>query len=872
MTLGPIVADLLLYLLCASLLVSAGIGILALFGIRADLVTVALLAPVVTQALWGNCLGIGVALRAPVRWLAGPLLAVTLVAAAYGLFWLQKHGRREIAVSVNSPRLGLWLGICLLLPLLVTFPYVVYGFSDYPGSGYPDGWAYTANAQYLWSFPRGAEGGLTPLYQYAAYLADTRHIGSSHLAILSVLTSPGDTQSATGLFLTTSLFAFTTSCGAFARIRGLSTRTALLFLFVTVLSGWLINVLIANNYDNLLALPYFPFLAAMALAPAPPVVRWWLLVAGVAASFLYTYPELGIIVCGIWAAMLMCHFQRLRAPGWIGRASAGGLLLILLTAPYAGTLGRFVTTQFAAAVQEHSKRPGEGMFPELLTLRTFPSAFWGFIGERQVLVLSTLSGFAAIVLFVALVAGIIRLLHERDFGALAPLALSIVGAPFLLIGQTYSYGAYKFMLMGWWVVAYTLVIGAVWANESSRWRLALTTLSVTACLAIPAVSVARIAGQTVHPPQEGMSRFRSVSQVAGIVGNEPIGVFVDNWEASQWAAYYLRDHPTRLGDVEGYMAMPIARAHVDRAVPIPWRDLRFILTDAVDPGPVVESEHWTLMWHNSTYRLWDTVDRGWAIATDVTNPNGLGHVDGVSFLWLGGGPTRFRIIARDAACLTIASRVEPGPSVSQTDYRNIRLESSSQPSKSFQWVPGIHRLGLALPTGVSEVTLIPQDSPDVTRLGPDTRPLVVGLTAMTSTLESAWVRLIGILNPNGLETMDGEPFFWMGGGVTEIRISARAASDVAISADLVLGPSVEPTVPTRHLQLAVLGRDDVRDFEVSDGPWAIQLAVTPGDTVVRLETRDVPTILKQANGDIRPLIVGLRGLRAEARNFLGPCG
>ena len=65
----------------------------------------------------------------------------------------------------------------------------------------PDGWTYTALGQYLWQYPRGANGGLAPLYQYGFAFSETRFVASSFLGFLSPFFSFGDTEIGACAFL-----------------------------------------------------------------------------------------------------------------------------------------------------------------------------------------------------------------------------------------------------------------------------------------------------------------------------------------------------------------------------------------------------------------------------------------------------------------------------------------------------------------------------------------------------------------------------------------------------------------------------------------------------------------------------------------------
>src|SRR5204863_407314 len=86
-------------------------------------------------------------------------------------------------------------------------------------------------------------------------------------------------------------------------------------------------------------------------------------------------------------------------------------------------------------------------------------------------------------------------------------------------------------------------------------------------------------------------------------------------EASMWATYYLRASKLWVGDFEGLLGLPFIRPLLNLNSPAAPPGLRYLLTTAVDPGPVTEDEGWTLVWQSGEYRLWDVGDTGWSKST-----------------------------------------------------------------------------------------------------------------------------------------------------------------------------------------------------------------------------------------------------------------
>ena len=176
-------------------------------------------------------------------------------------------------------------------------PFFVDGLQDHQGSSLPDGWSYVAYGQYLWEHPRGSTGGLSPLHQYGSHLGQTRYIASSLLGFFSPLFRAGDTQRASGLFLAWTLLVFTSACAFFGLVYQLRRYSLIAFLLFTVVSGWVYNMIWANNYDNALALAYFPALMGL-VSVKPRTVGSLMLAALLGAGLLYSYPELAIVVLG----------------------------------------------------------------------------------------------------------------------------------------------------------------------------------------------------------------------------------------------------------------------------------------------------------------------------------------------------------------------------------------------------------------------------------------------------------------------------------------------------------------------------------------------------------------------------------------------
>jgi hypothetical protein len=874
-TLG--LSDLLTYLFAAALLLMAGTGLLLLLRAPFDRTTTMLLGPIASQALWATTIGLGLLWGRSIRQLAAPMLLGSVVLACVAL---QRTLRPRSRDASRHPLVAL-LACCAIAPVVVLLPYFVFGLADYPGSRMPDGWWYVSGGQQLWTYGYWPSAGRTlePLYRYTIHQVGGRDVASASLGVLSLLGYAGDTQRSVGLLMALALFTLGTSAAAVAISRAWQVGRSVLFVLLVVASGWAANAVYANNFDNLLALGYLPAIAALARAPGSRSSGTWILLGLIAAGFTYTYPELVMPVLAVGLVMVAERSWTARswrdAPGF----GVAAFVFLLLAGPHLPSSIRFVRGQAAAIFRQTtqaSPRPGETLFGGLMIPKYRPSAFWSLGGEYKTPALFGSQTAVAFLLFILLAIGIARLLRSRDFGILSALTFPLIAAPVWIFVQAYDYGAYKMILMGWWAVVLCLVEAtALFRRPGIHWTV-LAASSVALCFAIPTVTLARsvtlalnardetkvqVAFDPVRVAPRSMEQFRSLEEVQRIVGQEPVGIFVEDWEALEWATYFLRNAHTRLGVLAGYLASPEGRDSLSSS-PYPWEGIRYILSDGEDPGPVVEAQSWTLVWRVGSFRLWDTSGSSWAIVTDVENPNGVDRVSEKPILWLGGGTTRLQVIAKGHTCLGVTGTMVPGPQVSRPDGRTLLVHSAIGPPSIVTMTAGTNRFVTLLPPGPSEIDLTPQDPPDRPIGNSDTRSLITGLADLRSSLVD--VQLIGIDNKNGLEQSLGKPFFWMGNGSTVLHLRAFQAGDVNLVAEFIPGPSVATTVPFRRLRLTGPGFKNPIDIAVRGGLMTTRIPLEQGDTDVSMEALDPPTILSQPGGDRRPLILGVRGLRVVA--------
>jgi len=626
-------ADLARYLALALVWTLAGRGILSVAGQRDLGATGWLLAPTVTQALVAVALGMSAVLGAPIHTVSSPLWIAVLGLAAAGLaFELIRNGKGTVT---SGP--GLVLAIGVIVPAVAFLPYFVHGFGTYQATTHPDAWSYAGFSAYLWE------------YQWSANHSGTRFVASGSLGWLATATQEGDTQAAYGLLLVLASFVIGTSCAAVGRVLGLSNRLVLLVAIGGGAGNWIANAIFVSNLDNLLALPYLPGLAALGSEESPTEPRGKAFVVGlVAAGAIYTYPEFAFVALGLSVAYFVSWPFKLAA-----RQSLHAVLICVVTAgvltlPYIAELALFLQRQLASGVASASPRPGEGAFNGLLELDRRPAALWALGPEDSARPIEWLTTVPAAILSVLALVGLGRLVRDRPIGPSVTIALLTAGFGVFAWHYDYSYGAYKFILLGWWLLVVAVAFGV---RECSKVHPLAAGVALMVATATFSVSLGKSVRDARVLPQSDMVDFRALSVVGRLADGEPVAIAVGENTAAHWATYFLRGARTRLVSSSGYLAAPGFQASMARSMPIPWESVRLLLTDATDGGPFIEQQHWKRLWGNRHYTLWDGGDVGWAVVSKIDN--GYPYAAGPNLVWIGDKPVTITAVANVAGIARI---------------------------------------------------------------------------------------------------------------------------------------------------------------------------------------------------------------------------
>ncbi len=698
------------YLLLCAISILTGQGILRLIGIHIERRISLYLAPAITLIFWAIMLGVGVSFGFPVKYLSVIAWPLTIMMVFIGAMRQDYHFIRS-----EWPLLL----VVVFLPVSVMVVYFWYGILTYPGSTLPDGWSYIAYGQYLWEYPRGAEGGLAPLYQYATHLNRVRFIASALLGFFSpFIGASGDTQASSGYFLAWTIFVLSSTCMCFAVIKGLRTTLLLLYLSMSIFSSWLLSLLWANNYDNALALSFLPAFAGVLSIVETGNRRWCSILALLTTGILYCYPEMATVVLGGAFLFLLqrISFNIESIKEWsIVLIIVAGLVAILVL-PFVNDLIWFGMNQANVLTWPRGSRPGEGFPPELLIPEYQLMAFWGFGGDRFAgRILSSgawyyIQGLLALFLSILLGLGLLELCRRKEWGVSTTILLLLIGFIVMINFFSYSYGAYKFILFNWWGISFAIVVGIEFfvSMLSTKKYMSLLWLCFAAILfavfffinGFNIISFGKVF------KEKDIGYFSGVQSIKNIVKSNHFIVAVDDDIANRWAVYFLRDFPIYLADYRSYMAQAHVIPHMLRSRKIDLSNVRYILTDSKGLNSLPSA---TLVWSRGAYSLWMLSSENWIFISSIRNLKGIEDSDGEHIFWLGHDETEIRLVSAGDGQAVISADFMRGPGWPEHQGRTM-LVSTDQRYSSIIVIAedGPQTLSVPIVSGRNRITLHPQ--------------------------------------------------------------------------------------------------------------------------------------------------------------------
>jgi len=651
-------SDLLISIVIVTFVTSCGLGIFRLSGIQHFSYRL-LLAPSLAIAVSGILValvvidGIPIGKASPFLWLLWVFLSLVGV-TSFKSAWVSLDYRHIIYISG-------------LATIIVTAGYFRFGLFDYLGSPALDGWSYVSFGEYLRQYPKGTEGGLAPIYQYASHLSATRFIASGLLAaFIPPLGNGFDTQMMVGPLLILSLTSYALSIG-YATIvinqRGMKVPVWL-SVCIGVLGGWVHLALIANNYDNLLVLSISPALFGLALDLNLNKKNQIILPTILIAASFYIYPELFPFIifayfCGwignffqydqVEKKLINRRYQILNL-GFIALSS------LIIVSPYLFEAIGFFYQQLASTSQT-SGRPGEGLVPSLVDGSYVIGALWGLGGSGVSMIIGILLGLVALF-------GIAKALIYKNIAIVIYIFIIIFLFSVMIIVKNYDYGAYKIILMGWWAVSIALSAGAlvIWETAFIENLLINKIMRFTLVILLSICTILWIgyAYKKIYENKHKFARHSREARDAIIVTNNEVQISVSDTTNNAWLVYQLRDAKALFAEFHGYMNQAHVQPLMARSM-MPSQDkINYILTD------VNSYANGELVWNNNIFKLIKGDPAEQPPRLEIKAPNGQEEIDGKPFFWIGKQQASINLKSINSKIIQIEFQAFTGPDINNS--------------------------------------------------------------------------------------------------------------------------------------------------------------------------------------------------------------
>jgi hypothetical protein len=473
-------------------------------------------------------------------------------------------------------------------------------------------------ADYLEHLPRGTEGGLSPLHQYASHMMNVRNASAALLAHLSMLFGVQADELLT-LYSLIVLFANACALSAFAGTMFDRTRPATNFLLI---SGYAMPALILYfaNLDQLLLLPLLPLIATIAVKSATDgnMVRASVLLGILLAAAIYAYVEMAFLGVTIALSFMALPDERIRA-SLVRVVIAASIIIpvaLLLTWPALSPLIDMLKGQYASAMM--AVRPGEGFLSDWLLPAFIRSLMGGLL-----MCVSAVS-------FALIVTG--GWIERRRWTVTLALAAVTTLCLLFSLHEVYLYGTYKILSINFWLLCFFAVVGGEramnfsqqieWLGQRGRYN-AVPSAILIALIAIVAFN--RQGRQQLNGLQQ--IKYREAVELADMVGSSPTLVSVRDDLANEWAVFYLSKSPTIVNPYRIYMAQPHVLPVMARAKAVDLASIRYVVTDHDDGiRSSVRGAH--LVQDGKTYSLWQVDGEDWTVSADGGVHNDRIHLSG----------------------------------------------------------------------------------------------------------------------------------------------------------------------------------------------------------------------------------------------------
>ena len=530
-----------------------------------------------------------------------------------------------------------------------------------------DTFYYTAFGQYLADHHRGLEFGLSPIDQFGATLSETRFGTASVLSFLSVLFH-STTAEAVRIFTLIVLANIFSGFVLLSRRFGCNRLFSLAAGLLAVIGGWTPDAVHLGALDNLLFLSLFPFIVVR-LELYRFGSKSWSTSLGLAilATAVYYVYSAGLAIAGVIFLPFFCHslwfgmYRRGRA--WRRYVISACLVLVLIY-PYAQV---FFTSLFSHLGQGMAKALTGRVFPGLISPRFLPAMF-GFGQEYPGIMCSRHDLVLPIIMLAFIVLGSAIWIRRRKTLIMASLMVIILALWQGALLQ-YDYGLYKVLFIG----------SLIWIPALFRGGTAVTSFAPrpTRPFAVTLGTIIFFSGafaQTMEQqkkiPYRQVIPMRFYSDLANLrhkVGDRPVLLVCDNGFAHEydefdqpWAVFFLRHINLK---VPKYIGLLGDYDPIMKRAKFVGEPADFVLVNKRIEGA---------LWNNQRFSLLELPIQ--ARLVDVQAPNGLEHVNGKPFVWLGNNATRFLIVSKIVQTATFSAwECLTGPSRPGDRDRRIRI-------------------------------------------------------------------------------------------------------------------------------------------------------------------------------------------------------
>ncbi len=582
-----------------------------------------------------------------------------------------------------------------------------------------DTFYYTAFGQYLADHHRGLEFGLSPIDQFGATLSETRFGTASVLSFLAIVFH-STTAEAVRIFTLAVLVNIFSGFVLLSRRFGCNRLFSLAAGVLAVIGGWTPDAVHLGALDNLLFLSLFPFVVVR-LELYRFGSKSWSTSLGLAilATAVYYVYSAGLAIAGVIFLPFFCHalwfgmYRRGRA--WRRYVISACLFLVLI---YPCTQVFF--TSLSSHLSEGMGKALAGrIFPGLISPRFLPAMFGfgqeypGIISSRHDLVLPSI-----MLAFIVLGSAIwIRRRKALVMASLIVIMLALWQGAWL----QYDYGLFKVLFIG----------SLIWIPALFRGGTAVTSFVPRPTRPFAAtlgtiIFFSGVFAQTMEQqkkiPYRQVIPMRFYSDLAKLrhkVGDRPVMLVCDNGFAQEydefdqpWAVFFLRHINLK---VPKYIGLLGDYDPIMKRAKFVGEPADFVLVNKRIEGA---------LWNNQRFSLLELPVQ--ARLVDVQAPNGLKHINGKPFVWLGNKATRFLIVSKIVQTATFSAwECLTGPTRPEDRDQRIRISIGGNVWQAD--VGGALSLQVPLKPGLNFLDIACEDSTIAAQTNGDTKAVPLGL-------------------------------------------------------------------------------------------------------------------------------------------------